>query len=1117
MNPQTNPEPRRRISPLKQGAVIALLACAILAPPASPAQNAVGFSFAGRRSTTIIAQDFLAKDYAGAVAQQNWNNVGVYRNIFGTEAQITSPLWGKVVDNSGAPNGMTLSYSSFATCWSMTTTYGATGNAQLMNGYLDLSDTASNGVINLSGIPYTTYDVYVYLSGTAGTTVSVGTNGVTQYYAKIYSAQYTNLYRGLATSLDTATNAHYVRFENVSGPSLEIDVTRRQANAGCAAVQIVDRSASPSGPAFAFKPTAQTRYVGGTLQYYTSLTDTNTGGYLWQWQKGGVNLADDGRISGSGSNVLTISNLTAADAGDYTVAAVSKSGGAAVTSAAGTLTVRAPVGGSFEECLYTNNPMLYYRMNETVDCSTTADVPVRDYIGGNDATYSSLMLNGGSGIVGPQPTDGLPGFETGNLGSSYYFGYDSSFVLLPAPGLNITTNVLTIAAWVKPNTGGNSYAGILFHRNACVAGLGYSSASDADGNYYLGYNWNDEYATYRWSSGLTLPANQWSFVALVLTPTNATIYLAGTNGLQGSVHNYPHSALPLRGPVTIGNDLYVNTGQRVFNGAIDELSVFKSALSQQQILSLVSASSGQVNFAPTILSQPVAQAPNALQNATFSVSAFGAAPLTYQWQALGRDGAYANLADGGRVAGSQTATLSLRSVAVSDPTNYILILSNLYGSVTSAPARLQVSADCNYANAVVASGPLAYYDFNETIDPADAGTVAFDYSGGYSGIYGTATKNGNANYAITGPQAVDGFGGFTTNNWAVQTLNGNSAGNVPVSSWNIKTNTVTMICWIKPRGFPANYCGLVNCRNLPANTFQAGLYMNAKSNQTAGGWAKCVSYAWTNGASNTATATGIYAPSNMWSFLAMVITPTNGSLYMFNSNGAAAFYQNGTHPVTDLSGALSYIGCDPYSTSGRNFDGAIDGVAIYNRSLSGSELIGLYAAAGPAGIAPTTLALGSSRNPAYAGESVTFTATLSGMPSQTPTGTVTFYLGTTNLGSSPVANGSAALTTNALPTGTYSIKAVYSGDPANSASTSMALSQKMAGPLSMSNPQLAGGAFVFSVPTFSGISYQVVYKTNLNDAAWTPLGGQISGTGATVSVTNTLPADKCFYRVQVVQ
>ncbi|WP_026223465.1 choice-of-anchor tandem repeat GloVer-containing protein [Methylosarcina fibrata] len=86
----------------------------------------------------------------------------------------------------------------------------------------------------------------------------------------------------------------------------------------------------------------------------------------------------------------------------------------------------------------------------------------------------------------------------------------------------------------------------------------------------------------------------------------------------------------------------------------------------------------------------------------------------------------------------------------------------------------------------------------------------------------------------------------------------------------------------------------------------------------------------------------------------------------------------------------------------------------------------------------TTTSLTSSLNPSTVGQSVTFTATVTG---NSPTGTVEFFVGSTSLGSRPLRNAVASLSTPRLVAGTHSITAVYSGDANNAPSTSAAVTQ----------------------------------------------------------------------------
>jgi YVTN family beta-propeller protein len=111
------------------------------------------------------------------------------------------------------------------------------------------------------------------------------------------------------------------------------------------------------------------------------------------------------------------------------------------------------------------------------------------------------------------------------------------------------------------------------------------------------------------------------------------------------------------------------------------------------------------------------------------------------------------------------------------------------------------------------------------------------------------------------------------------------------------------------------------------------------------------------------------------------------------------------------------------------------------QQLIGSMAAYLFDVVPPAN---TTTALTSSLNPSTYGQSVTFTATVTVTPpgSGTPTGTVTFYDGTTALGSVALAsNGQAVYATSALTVGSHSITATYSGDTSFLGSTSPVLTQ----------------------------------------------------------------------------
>jgi hypothetical protein len=82
-----------------------------------------------------------------------------------------------------------------------------------------------------------------------------------------------------------------------------------------------------------------------------------------------------------------------------------------------------------------------------------------------------------------------------------------------------------------------------------------------------------------------------------------------------------------------------------------------------------------------------------------------------------------------------------------------------------------------------------------------------------------------------------------------------------------------------------------------------------------------------------------------------------------------------------------------------------------------------------------TISLAPTPNPAFISNAVTIVASIPS-PTVAPSGTVTFYDGEVQLGSSALSNGSATLSTSALVMGTHPITAVYSGDSNYLTSTS---------------------------------------------------------------------------------
>jgi len=90
---------------------------------------------------------------------------------------------------------------------------------------------------------------------------------------------------------------------------------------------------------------------------------------------------------------------------------------------------------------------------------------------------------------------------------------------------------------------------------------------------------------------------------------------------------------------------------------------------------------------PVITSQPLNQTLAVGNQATFSVGAFGFAPIAYQWRF-----------NSNSLSGAASSNLTLLSVATTNAGVYQVIAANGFGSVTGGPARLAIAPAPSLAN-----------------------------------------------------------------------------------------------------------------------------------------------------------------------------------------------------------------------------------------------------------------------------------------------------------------------------------------------------------------------------------------------------------------------------------
>ena len=163
-------------------------------------------------------------------------------------------------------------------------------------------------------------------------------------------------------------------------------------------------------------------------------------------------------------------------------------------------------------------------------------------------------------------------YATGqNLSSALSFDGIDDYVSVPA--LNLNSNTVTISAWIKRNGEQNDWTGIVHSREkSTAAGLYVQSNGE------LRYNWNNQTSAYNWSSGLIVPDNQWTFVALVIQPDQAILYVNDST----AVNPVANSNEEFDGKLEIGWDK--SDASRHFKGLIDEVCIWKTAREKEQII-----------------------------------------------------------------------------------------------------------------------------------------------------------------------------------------------------------------------------------------------------------------------------------------------------------------------------------------------------------------------------------------------------------------------------------------------------------------------------------------------------------------------------------------------------
>lgn len=364
-------------------------------------------------------------------------------------------------------------------------------------------------------------------------------------------------------------------------------------------------------------------------------------------------------------------------------------------------------------------PTLYWRFTEAID-------PPAANSGSLGAAGNGLYIyDAKAGQAGPIPPTFL-GFDSANKAVTL----DASVGVVRVPPLNLNANTVTFSGWFKASGSQPLGTGLVVCDSAQTPSSGLT-IDQVYGGLGLGYIWNGN--NYGWSpssdSGLpTLPDGVWAYAALVIEPSQASLYICDANNYANfasvtNSFNVNQPALPFDGPTLFGADA-AQSGT-VFNGSIDEVAIFDRALSAGDLYTQYAAAVGGVPPRMFADLQGPAGSVAAGDPISFSVDVGGAPPLTYTWK---RGGA--------TVATTTNGVLTIATSALTDGGNYTVTVSNGSGAVVSQSVTVTVVNP----TAPVIAGVQGFV--NRTIYPG--GTLALAVSATGGGLKYQWYKNSSA-------------------------------------------------------------------------------------------------------------------------------------------------------------------------------------------------------------------------------------------------------------------------------------------------------------------------------------------------------------------------------------
>jgi hypothetical protein len=547
----------------------------------------------------------------------------------------------------------------------------------------------------------------------------------------------------------------------------------------------------------------------------------------------------------------------------------------------------------------------------------TGDLSAEDRVGANPA----ILQNGTS-------------YTAGEVDQSFYFDGVANYISIPAStSLDVGPGEgLTIECWIRPddlsdqhilaewNDGGGNVGAQFQISIPLLGGLGsiFANMLDTGGH--------DHYFA---TSPNVLSLGVWQHVAVTYDSAsgNSKIYYNGTPIAGQNLGSFiPQTTYALY----LGKRISGPGTGSYFQGAIDEVSLYARALSDSEILDIYGAgSAGKCKSQPpTILSQPVSRTVRQGAQVTFTVAASGSS-LSYQWRFNGLE-----------MSGATDSALVLHNVQGSDAGNYSVVITNLFGSVTSSDANLAVTNFCVAA----AQGLISWW--------AGEGGSEDSFGSNPAVLHNNVTfVPGESGQAFQ----FDGVGAYIS---------------VPASAMLDvgRTSGLTIECWIKPSDVSSQHI-LTEWNN---GAGSVGVQLQFSVAELGGLGSLLANVLDTNGNNHLFASSPNLITTNSFQHVALTYDKATGIGKLYR-NGIVVASQN-LGVFTPQTSFDLYMGKRVSGPgAGSYYNGLLDEVSLYNRALTDAEIQTIFysGSAGKACLPPEIVAHPSSQQ-VRLGSTVTF-------------------------------------------------------------------------------------------------------------------------------------------------